>query len=553
MKSGSLNPSQKRVLLILSLIGIAYFAIFILPNLQGARDANMLAVFETDEYAQYPNVIRMLTPGPTFYQSVRNFVVYLHYFYGYPFYFYSALTLLPAKLVLGANWTELTPVLVMILRQVINVLPMIVASLLLVWIQTRFRPAWLSIALFLLLLFVPALVVNNFWWHPDSLLVLFVVLTFFFLDRDDQRYGWNFYLAAVACGLATATKHLGLFFCLAIPLYLAWGWLNKKLTFRRAALSGLLFVLVMVAAIVFSNPLLLLPQERAEIIATQKMQWQQTTQGYWEVNLSPFFSWGKYPEDFRLHYGELFFVLLSFVGLGLGMLRKDRRLYHFLVLAWAAPFLYYFLVIAATRRTHYFLPVALPLFSCLINFFPPAFPDLLDRTTRSRARLSLQITGIARWAVALLIVVQAALFVWQDGKEYIAEVTRERDSASLAFFNQVDSRVLAKLENRKLLIFHDWKAYVPERPGWQIEMSWDNANYPYIQDLKPDVVLLQQENIVLFSKSDAVQNAINPGDMAALHQFYRDASQDAIQGYREVYSDRFGLAFVKESLYPLFR
>ncbi|HEX9013811.1 MAG TPA: phospholipid carrier-dependent glycosyltransferase, partial [Anaerolineaceae bacterium] len=330
--------SQKRVLWALVTIGLVYFAVFIFPNILGAKDANMLGVFETDEYAQYPNVIRMLTPGATFYQSIRNFTVYLHYFYGYPFYFFSALALLPLKLALGAGWASSTPLIVLFLRQLIKVLPMIVSVGLLVWIQTRFRPAWLAIGLFLFLLFVPALVVNNFWWHPDSLLVLFVVLTFFFLDRDDQRFGWNFFLAAVTCGLATGTKHLGLFFFVAIPLYLAWGWMNKKIRLGRAAGFGGLFVLVMVAAILFSNPLLFLPQERAAIIATQQMQWVQTTQGYWTVNLSPFFNWGQYPDDFRQHYGELFFILLSLVTQGLGLLRKERRLLHLIILAWIVPF-----------------------------------------------------------------------------------------------------------------------------------------------------------------------------------------------------------------------
>ena len=60
--------------------------------MQGAKDVPMLSVFEVDEFAQYPNVIGMLQVGDTFYQTVRNFAVYHHYFYGYPFYFFSALS-----------------------------------------------------------------------------------------------------------------------------------------------------------------------------------------------------------------------------------------------------------------------------------------------------------------------------------------------------------------------------------------------------------------------------------------------------------------------------
>jgi len=47
---------------------------------------------------------------------------------------------------------------------------------------------------------------------------LFVVFVFFFLDRDELKFGINFRLAALACGLAVATKVLGLFFFATIPV-----------------------------------------------------------------------------------------------------------------------------------------------------------------------------------------------------------------------------------------------------------------------------------------------------------------------------------------------
>jgi hypothetical protein len=545
-----MNSYQKRVLWVLALIGLGYFSLFIFPNLKGASDANMLAVFETDEFAQYPHVIGMLTPGATFYQSIRNFAVYLHYYYGYPFYFFSALVILPLKLFLGSNWTLATPVIVLFLRQFINVLPMILAAAWMVWIQTRFRSIWHAVALFLVLLSIPALVVNNFWWHPDSLLVLFVVLTFFFLDRDQLRFGPNFFLAAAACGLATGTKHLGLFFFLAIPIYLGFGLLKKKIQPFRALGLGALFIGVMAAAVVLSNPLLLLPQERAEIIATQKLQWQQSTQGYWTQNLSPYFQWGQYPEDFRQHYGELFFIMLCLLGLALGMLREDRRRLHILILAWVVPFMYYFLVIATTRRTHYFLPVAIPLFSCLINFFPPAFPNRLDRPDGAAPPISQQIMRIARWAAAVLIIVQVGIFLWKDIGLYRDQLNKEKDSSSLVFSQKVEKEVLSKLEGQKLVIYHDWKAYIPLHSGWQMEMNWDLANYNYIRDLNPDILLLENGNLAIFTPENVVQNALNPGNMAALHQFYADAAENKIPGYQRVLQDHFGSVFVKDSLFP---
>ena len=88
-----MSPTQKKILKILLVLSGVYFVLFIFPNLTGAQDPNMLSIFEIDEYAQYPHAIAMLIPGPTLYQTIRNFLIYLHYFYGYPFYFFSALAI----------------------------------------------------------------------------------------------------------------------------------------------------------------------------------------------------------------------------------------------------------------------------------------------------------------------------------------------------------------------------------------------------------------------------------------------------------------------------
>ena len=86
------------------IIGLVYFSLMIFPNLTGAQDWNMLSIFEKDEFAQYQHVLRMLSPGDTIFETLRRFVVYLHYDYGYPFYLFSALMLLPYRIIVGAAW-----------------------------------------------------------------------------------------------------------------------------------------------------------------------------------------------------------------------------------------------------------------------------------------------------------------------------------------------------------------------------------------------------------------------------------------------------------------
>ena len=134
-RNARLNTEQKRTLLILVIIGVLYFCALIPANLTGAETADMLDVFEVDEYAQYPHLIRMLTPSDSLYQTLRNFFIYLHYYYGYPFYFWSAIFVLPLKLIPGV-FPDNTRVIVCVLRQCISVLPMILSAGLLVWIAT---------------------------------------------------------------------------------------------------------------------------------------------------------------------------------------------------------------------------------------------------------------------------------------------------------------------------------------------------------------------------------------------------------------------------------
>lgn len=86
-----MNGTQKTTLAILLVLGLAAFLVFIPPNQAGAKDTSMLSVFEVDEFAQFPHVIRMLTPAETPYQTLRNFFVYLHYFHGEVVFFLMAL------------------------------------------------------------------------------------------------------------------------------------------------------------------------------------------------------------------------------------------------------------------------------------------------------------------------------------------------------------------------------------------------------------------------------------------------------------------------------
>jgi hypothetical protein len=537
-----MDRNQKTTFLILSLIGLIYFTVFIFPNLTGARDATMLSVFQHDEFAQYPHVLRMLTPGETPYQSLRNFVVYQHYYYGYPFYFFSALAILPVRLVLGSGWAANTPVIVMVLRQAVSALPMILAALLLVWVQTQFRSRLRAILLFLLMLSLPAVVSNNMWWHPDSLLVLFSVLTIFFLVRDDFRFGRNFYFSAVAVGLAFGVKILGVLFVLAYAVYIVYGLIQRRATLKHALLRSGLFVGLMLLTVVVSNPLLLLPQERSEIITAFTQLLRENTLGFWVVGNSGGGIFSQVAEIFRGDLGSAVLLLAGMIALIFSLFIPLKRTAAMVVLSWTVGYAGYFLLFASTMRTHYLLPVALP----VISFLAVLIPD----TPNARKKLVTE-RAAAAWRRTVLLILVILFLNIRSGVEIVRGVlNRERDSASIQLYLRAEPGVLSQIElERKLWIYRDWRAYVAEKDAYHIEYRWQLADYSYIRELNADVLFLERENMVYFSDAAKIDAAIDPGRMREMVVFYGDAIKGQVEGYTLAYKTGFGSVFVRDDMF----
>jgi hypothetical protein len=533
-----MDKIQKRTFFTLLAIGAVYFVIFGLPNIKGSADQNMLAVFSPDEFAQYPHVIQMLTPGKTLAQTAFNIIVYRHFYYGYPFYLTSAITLLPLRIFHALQDTSLV---MLTLRQIISVLPMLAAILILVYLQTRFRLFWTSLVLFLILLSVPAVVHNDMWWHPDSMTILFVALTFFFLDRDDLSFGKFFWLAAVATGLAVGTKVIGLFFFLAIPTYIAWGFFTKRVNLRRVVIVAGLFVLIMVVTVLVTNPLLLVPQGREAIFATQQRQQAAMSSG-WSV------AYTKGPAAWfptiKAYYGLWFFVGLAFIAAILGAIKSTRRLLYVLILTWCVPYAIYVLFTIVIRPAHFLLPIALPLFSCLAYILP------FDGTQAGRSSLARWLS----WGAVALIAVQLVSNVSFDVQQYTEELFREETSESLKFYAALERQNLSCLPaTEHPVIYRDVRAYVPVSDRWQVDMKWGLVDYEYIQQLNPDLVVLQVQRIKDYTLAENIEDATDPAQMDRTYRFYNDAAQGKLEGYRLLLEDNFGMAFARQDRYDLFQ
>ena len=368
-----MDKTQKRTFWILALIGLLYFAVFFFPNASTGGSDNPIVYLDRDEYVTYPIVERMLAFDGDIHSIWGSLIIYGDYHYGYPFYFLSMLVLLPLRLIQGTDFFNHTAFNILMLRQFINVLPMLLTAGIFTYIQTHFKSIWKSLLIFLILMTIPAVVRSNLhWWHPDSLMMLAIALTFLFLDLDDFRLGKRFYFAAAACGLASAIKLMGFFFFLTIPVYMLIAWKKRDFQLKKILTSALLFVAVMAAVIVLSNPFLFYAGPRQEMLDIQLYKTEELSEGYahedslyyntgpqywrWTLNVSYGYAWA------------MKFLAASFL---FGCWYSQNRSMHWLMAAWALPLFIYLMWFVSPKPDHYLLPLMLPVYSSLTTLVYP--------------------------------------------------------------------------------------------------------------------------------------------------------------------------------------
>jgi 4-amino-4-deoxy-L-arabinose transferase-like glycosyltransferase len=408
-----MSAIQKRTAVLLAAIGLLYFLVFCFPNARGARSVEMLNVFSNDETITYPYVVHMLTPARDIHDFVWRLFIYGDYHYGYPFYFFSFLAVLPVRLLAGADFTSYVQLNLLLLRQLISVLPMILAAGVVVYMQTRFQSPLRAAGLFALILAVPGIVRNHlWWWHPDALSVLAVALTLFFLDRDRLRLGRNFLLAAAACGMAIAIKLVGFFFVFLLAGYVLAAWLTHRATFKQAALRSLGFVLVMGLVVLLANPFLFYATQREKMLRIQAQKSQELSVGY-SHDEPAYYQKGPrwWQPTVEKWYGPTPFLLLLLGLVITGCFWGESQPANRLILAWIVPYSIYLLYFVAVKPDHYWLPVMLPLFSGALNAIPRR------RSGTCLVGLSLAIIAVLLW--------QAAHFAQVDIGQYLAGLGME--------------------------------------------------------------------------------------------------------------------------------
>jgi hypothetical protein len=120
----NLSRTHKRTTLVLLGFGLLYFCLFIPLNLENSATRNDQNL---DEMLMLPNVEKMLSAQPNLQTVLYRFLVYGDYINGFLFYGFSALLLLPVKLIYGSNYVDHLQLNMLLLRQFVNVLPAILS------------------------------------------------------------------------------------------------------------------------------------------------------------------------------------------------------------------------------------------------------------------------------------------------------------------------------------------------------------------------------------------------------------------------------------------
>lgn len=519
------TEKKSHYILFLIIISVFAFCLYGILNNTGSANLAMVRIFEPDEAAVLPIIQDMVTPKANLGSFLRGFVFYGYYFYGFPFFGLSGLVALPFQLV---GQLQNIQTLMLALRQIVSVLPMLIGSLILVYLQDGFKSIK-SIVLYLFLLIIPATLQNGLWLYPDGLIVLLSSLILLLLVMDNRSLGKYFFLSAAACGIMIATKVVGAFFFLAVGVTIIWALVEKKVTWKRALLSSLAYILILAVFFVLANPFLLSPWARTEYLNVARKQADLLARGYgvvYEKGLKSF------SPTLRHYYGEYIFLISTFVLALIGLFKKQRRFLSALILSWFLPLTIYIFFFSHFKY-QYWLPVALPMFSSWVV----AFPDRKDWIDMKAATRIILVVFLA------ILTVQSALFISQDINTIKTHLARENNSASVMFYEKV-SQVLGPVIDQPLTVYFDYRLYLPDDNNWQKHTSFELMTYEYIREGNFDILLLQQQRIRDYLQEGLT--GVNADEFERSQLFYRDADAGNVEGYNLVYRDSTGLVLERK-------
>jgi hypothetical protein len=299
----------------------------------------------------------------------------------------------------------------------------------------------------------------------------------------------------------------------------------------------------MLLGTVAANPVLLVPTEAVRMLEVLKLQAAWNATGWIGTGRPVPFAdrpaaW--YTKALQADFG---FWWIGALALGVCLLGIfwDRRkwLLNVIILTWALPTSLYIILTVALPMGRYFIPILLPLMSCLGS---PTIWATRDRRVPSQA---------VRLLVAALTVVlggiQLAYYMRTNLSQYTATVTRETNNPAMKFYQELDRAYLSTLpKNVDLDVLCD--AYIYVRPYEHIKPRTTNYWSMDRRDLEPmpDLIVLRRFYIDQFSDPGVVQREYDQEQAQRSHEFYRDAKNDSFRGFHKVFETDYGAVFAKD-------
>jgi hypothetical protein len=280
----------------------------------------------------------------------------------------------------------------------------------------------------------------------------------------------------------------------------------------------------------------MVPEEARETIEILVGQAKMNASG-WEVRgETGIASWYEHALSRGFGFWWVHLLMLIWCVLTIRFDREKRHL-ALTILAWVLPISLFLVFDVAKTVERYFLPILLPLASCLAS---PAPWRRLGKISSPALRMA------AGSAFALVILFQVSVFAVEDVRRYQHVLHREQTSPSLEFTRRLESEVLSRwAPGESIRIFRNAVMYVRALPNYEVHLRWHGPEHQDLVEIQPDLILLLQSEIDLYRDESIVAESFDPEQARRSHRFYRDVRNDAVPGYRRIMETDFGVAFLR--------
>lgn len=515
--------------LLIILLSIIYFILIGFINSRGAYDLAMLNMFRNDESNIY-NTSSGLLRGNGFSESFRYFINPEFKMYGYIYHFLNAIALIissPFKAVSSLSALQFD---VFILRQ-LNVIYFLSAIWMLIECIFNKASSIEKILGWVFIVTIPGAFMNNVWIHTDNLGLLLIVSTIYMLSKDNNNFGFNFYLSGLLWGLSINTKFVGLFL---FPMFFYYIFFNGNINlygFKKLILNFFKLLLIVIGSYLITSPFLFINHNAIRILDEILQYSKSYVSGSINVptQFKPLF-W--YQEVISTYFFKWYFIFPIIIGF-FAAYRREKNSTQLIVLG-CIPLTIHLLINVGWVGFWYLIPCLVPIIA-ISSFF-------IDKKIKYYIYINL--------FSFLIIIFQLSNNIFLDKKLIISEYNRVENSQFLQFYKKISEFLYDNKINPRY-IYLDSSTYYPSAPPYEITKKWGFATYEDIEAKNFDLIVFQRNYIDTCSDinnlkkyTDYTKESIE--SFMPCHFFYNDVRNNSIRNFKLLYENEFASAFIRK-------